>query len=311
VDLGFSGIERREHHLVHNKKSTECDLARALPVYHGYFAQGSNAASIQNAAGDIADLRPIQRADYGWEVGCSGPEPHKVLSLGAEQFIPIGRLQQPDRDGRQPIGVYLGSGFLRCGVSNVRRTSCRGGGRTDSLRRRVSGPPAGRAVRDRTATRWQIRIRVSYKTRTTTGPAVSAPRSGTASSRSPACSTSGTAARSGTARRARCGATYAQGCGGQRAVCYAAPKPGAPGTPKIFGQAAGMMPGRGPGAGVPASIVRVLVPRRRGMPVPRHRRAVLEDAGFANCARCPSRTRSTRPGCSASRFAHRHPGVGP
>src|SRR5256885_15200888 len=91
-------------------------------------------------------MRPLQRVDYGWDVGLQwARNRNKVLSLGAgEQFIVIGDYLSQIAMVGQPIGVYLGSGFLRCGVANGTTEIVpvvRGG--TDSLGALWQGPPRG------------------------------------------------------------------------------------------------------------------------------------------------------------------------
>ena len=87
----------------------------------------------------------MQTADYGWEVGLQwARNRNKTLSLGGEQFLTIGDFNNQVAMVGQPIGVYLGSGFLRCGVSsgqNVVDSDLSGG--TDTLGAICKGKPNG------------------------------------------------------------------------------------------------------------------------------------------------------------------------
>jgi len=119
VDLGFFKDKADASITWYNKKSSDIILLQPLNPSGGFFQQGANAATMQNRGWEVSlNVRPLQKADYGWEVGLQwARNRNKVLSLGGEQFIVIGDFNTQVAMVGQPIGVYLGTGFLRCGVS--------------------------------------------------------------------------------------------------------------------------------------------------------------------------------------------------
>ncbi len=120
VDLAFFRDRADASVTWYDKKSSDIILLQPLNPSVGFFQQGANAASMQNRGWEASlNVRPIQTAEYGWEVGLQwARNRNKVLSLGGEQFITIGDFNNQVAMVGQPIGVYLGSGFLRCGVSS-------------------------------------------------------------------------------------------------------------------------------------------------------------------------------------------------
>jgi TonB-linked SusC/RagA family outer membrane protein len=119
VDLGFFKDRGDASITWYSKKSQDVILPQPLAPSTGFLRQGANAASIQNRGWEVSiNVRPVQMADYGWEVGLQwARNRNKVLDLGGVKFIPIGDFNNQVAMLNQPIGVYLGSGFLRCGVS--------------------------------------------------------------------------------------------------------------------------------------------------------------------------------------------------
>jgi hypothetical protein len=119
VDLGFFKDKADASVTWYNKKSSDIILLQPLNPSIGFFQQGANAATMQNRGWEVSlNVRPLQKADYGWEVGLQwARNRNTVLSLGGEQFISIGDFNNQVAMVGQPIGVYLGTGFLRCGVS--------------------------------------------------------------------------------------------------------------------------------------------------------------------------------------------------
>jgi TonB-linked SusC/RagA family outer membrane protein len=119
VDLGFFKDRADASVTWYNKKSSDIILLEPLNPSIGYFQQGANAATMRNRGWEASlNVRPLQKADYGWEVGLQwARNRNTVLSLGGEQFITIGDFNNQVAMVGQPLGVYLGTGFLRCGVS--------------------------------------------------------------------------------------------------------------------------------------------------------------------------------------------------
>ena len=120
LDLGFFKDKADASVTWYNKKSSDIILLQPLNPSIGYFREGANAASMQNRGWEVSfNARPLQKAEYGWEVGLQwARNRNKVLSLGGEQFISIGDFINQVAMVGQPIGVYLGSGFYRCGLSS-------------------------------------------------------------------------------------------------------------------------------------------------------------------------------------------------
>jgi TonB-linked SusC/RagA family outer membrane protein len=120
VDFGFFNDRADASITYYNKKSQDVILAEPLAPSTGYTSQGANAASIRNRGWEFSlNVRPVQKVDYGWDVGLQWAQNfNKVLSLGGEQFISIGDFNNQVAMVGHPLGVYLGSGFLRCGVSS-------------------------------------------------------------------------------------------------------------------------------------------------------------------------------------------------
>jgi TonB-linked SusC/RagA family outer membrane protein len=120
VDLGLFRDRADASVTWYNKKSEDIILLQPLNPSIGFFAQGANAASMENKGWEVSlNVRPVQAAEYSWEVGLQwARNRNKVLSLGGAQFITIGDFNNQVAMVNQPIGVYLGSGFLRCGVSS-------------------------------------------------------------------------------------------------------------------------------------------------------------------------------------------------
>jgi len=121
VDLGFFRDRATRGITWYNKKSTDVILPEPLPVSTGYFAQGSNAASIQNRGWEVSLKHPSCAAGgLAWEVGLTvGPQPQQggCRLARARQFIVIGDFNNRWRWWAADRRV-LGSGFLRCGISN-------------------------------------------------------------------------------------------------------------------------------------------------------------------------------------------------
>src|SRR2546429_9201716 len=97
----------------------DCIWPRPHPMLTRYFAQRSKAASIQNRGWEVSlNMRPLQRGDYGWDVGLQwARNRNKVVSLGAGgQFILIGDFNNQIAMVGQPIGGYHGRSIWGAGV---------------------------------------------------------------------------------------------------------------------------------------------------------------------------------------------------
>jgi len=120
LDLGFLKDRADASVTWYNKKSSDIILLQPLNPSIGFFQQGANAATMQNRGWEASlNIRQVQKADYGWEIGLQwARNRNTVLSLGGEDFISIGDFNNQVAMVGQPIGVYLGTGFLHCGVSS-------------------------------------------------------------------------------------------------------------------------------------------------------------------------------------------------
>jgi len=120
LDLGFFKDRADASITWYSKKSSDIILLQPLNPSIGFFQAGANAASMRNRGWEASlNVRPVQAADYGWEVGLQWARNRNVvLSLGGQQFISVGDFNQQVAMVGQPVGAYLGTGFLRCGISN-------------------------------------------------------------------------------------------------------------------------------------------------------------------------------------------------
>ncbi len=145
VDLGFFHDQADARITWYNKESKDVILTEPLAPSTGYFAEATNAASIRNRGWEVSlNMRPIQKATYGWDIGLQWAQNrNKVLSVGAEDFIVIGDFNNQVAMKGQPFGVYLGSGFIRCGISSGQLTVTAPGGGTDSLGAVCADQPHG------------------------------------------------------------------------------------------------------------------------------------------------------------------------
>src|SRR5690349_19761688 len=129
----------------YNKNSSDVILTEPLAPSTGFFAQAANAATIRNRGWEVSlNLRPIQKADFGWDLGLQWARNRNlVLSVGAEDFISIGDFNNQVAMKGQPFGVYLGSGFIRCGLSSDQLDVDIAGGGTAQLGTVCAGQPRG------------------------------------------------------------------------------------------------------------------------------------------------------------------------
>jgi len=144
LDLGFFRDRADASVTWYNKKSSDIILLNPQAPSTGFFQQAANAATIQNRGWEASlNMRPLQKADYGWEIGLQwARNRNSVLSLGGQlQFIPIGSglINQVIMPG-QPVGVDLGSGFFRCGLSSSTAAPEAGGPTMGTL---CNGKPQG------------------------------------------------------------------------------------------------------------------------------------------------------------------------
>jgi len=144
LDLGFIKDRADASITWYNKKSQDVILLKPVsPAGTGFFQEGANAATIQNRGWEVSlNLRPLQQAEYSWEVGVQwARNRNKVLSLAPGiDFIVIGDFNNQVAMPGQPLGALLGTGFLRCGVSADANQPETGGPTLGTL---CSGAPRG------------------------------------------------------------------------------------------------------------------------------------------------------------------------
>ena len=121
LDLGLFRDRADASVTWYSKTSSDIILLAPVNPTSGYQFQAKNAASIRNRGWEVSlNVRPLQRPDYGWDVGLQWARNRSVvlkLPLGL-QYVVVGDFNRQVAMTGQPIGVYLGTGFLRCGVSN-------------------------------------------------------------------------------------------------------------------------------------------------------------------------------------------------
>jgi TonB-linked SusC/RagA family outer membrane protein len=85
----------------------------------GFTLQASNAATFRNRGLEVTlNMRPIQRPDYGWDLGVQWARNRSmVVSLGGANFVTIGDFEPNVAMVGQELGVIRSIGFLRCGIS--------------------------------------------------------------------------------------------------------------------------------------------------------------------------------------------------
>jgi len=160
VDLGFFKDRADASVTWYNKVSQDVILLQPLSPSTGFLQQAANAASFRNRGWEVSlNVRPVQKADYGWDVGLQWarnrslvtsvaqavPASCTATNVGSCPFIPIpgAFLNQVAMVG-QPFGVYLGQGFLRCGVSSgADIVAADSAGNTATLASVCNGKPNG------------------------------------------------------------------------------------------------------------------------------------------------------------------------
>ncbi len=108
-------------------RAVSSDVILNLPVAGstGYTQKPANAAELRNAGVEVAlNVRPITKRDFAWDFGLQfATNRSRVLDLAGVQFVPF-----PISGGNngltgiqavaikdQPLGVYYGTDFIRCG----------------------------------------------------------------------------------------------------------------------------------------------------------------------------------------------------
>ncbi|HYT69857.1 MAG TPA: SusC/RagA family TonB-linked outer membrane protein [Gemmatimonadales bacterium] len=121
ADLGFFKDRTDASITYYNKTSSDVILLAPVNPSSGYSFQAKNAATIRNRGWEVSlNLRPVQQPEYGWDVGVQWARNRSLvqkLPTGL-QYVNIGDFNRQIAMTGKPIGVYLGTGFMRCGISN-------------------------------------------------------------------------------------------------------------------------------------------------------------------------------------------------
>ena len=120
ADFGF--FKDRADASVTWYSKTSSDVILLAPVFpsSGYSFQAKNAATIRNRGWEASlNVRPVQLADYGWDVGLQWARNRSLVQKlpAGLQYVVIGDFNRQVAMTGKPIGVYLGTGFMRCGIS--------------------------------------------------------------------------------------------------------------------------------------------------------------------------------------------------
>jgi TonB-linked SusC/RagA family outer membrane protein len=121
ADFGFFRDRADASVTWYNKTTSDVILLAPVAYSSGYQLQAKNAATIRNRGWEASlNVRPVQQADYGWDVGLQWARNRSLVQKlpAGLQYVVIGDFNRQIAMVGQPIGVYLGSGFMRCGISN-------------------------------------------------------------------------------------------------------------------------------------------------------------------------------------------------
>jgi len=120
ADFGFFKDRADASITWYNKSSADVILLAPVAPSGGYATQAKNAATIRNRGWEASlNLRPVQQPDYGWDVGLQWARNRSLVQKlpAGLQYVVIGDFNRQVAMTGQPIGVYLGTGFMRCGIS--------------------------------------------------------------------------------------------------------------------------------------------------------------------------------------------------
>jgi TonB-linked SusC/RagA family outer membrane protein len=121
VDLGFFKDRADASVTWYTKTTSDVILLAPVNPSSGYNFQAANAATLRNRGWEVSlNVRPVQTADYGWDVGLQWARNRSLteqLPAGLKYVVIGDFIRQVAMPG-QPIGVFLGSGFMRCGISS-------------------------------------------------------------------------------------------------------------------------------------------------------------------------------------------------
>jgi TonB-linked SusC/RagA family outer membrane protein len=150
ADLGLLGGKADLSVTHYRQNSTGVILEVPVPTSAGYQVEPANAASLQNRGWEVSlNLRPVTSRSVAWDIGLQWARNRGVttsLPLGVH-FVPFplsgggngaGLHTGGSAEVGQPIGVYLGNDFIRCG-----RGVALNGVALDATAGQCKGAPAG------------------------------------------------------------------------------------------------------------------------------------------------------------------------
>jgi len=116
-DLGLFGDRADAAFTYYNSKTIDVILPTPLAPSTGYSTQYTNAAQFRNRGIEATlNLRPIQKTDYGWDLGLQWARNRGVvLTLNGPQYIFFG---SGVAQVGQEIGVVRSQGYIHCGISD-------------------------------------------------------------------------------------------------------------------------------------------------------------------------------------------------
>ena len=117
IDLGLFHEHADASFTYYNSKTSDVILPTPLSPSTGYSYQYANAAKFRNRGLEATfNVRPIQRPDYGWEVGLQWARNRGVvLSLNGPEYIYFGSgVAQVGEE----IGAFRTQGYIHCGISD-------------------------------------------------------------------------------------------------------------------------------------------------------------------------------------------------
>jgi len=120
VDLGFLKDRADASVTWYNKVTSDVILLAPVAPSSGYSFQAANAATIRNRGWELSlNARLVQRPEYGWDVGLQWARNRSLVEQlpAGLQYVVIGDFNRQVAMTGKPVGVYWGTGFMRCGVS--------------------------------------------------------------------------------------------------------------------------------------------------------------------------------------------------
>jgi outer membrane receptor protein involved in Fe transport len=118
-DLGF-GDRLDLSAAWYRARTSDAILVTPIPPSSGFSTEVKNAGVFSNKGMEVSlNLRPIMRTNFSWDVGAGwSRNVSRVESIGDAPYLltDISLLQSVAQPGH-PLGVFLGNGWLRCGLS--------------------------------------------------------------------------------------------------------------------------------------------------------------------------------------------------